>query len=126
VVPSVPPRGLVLVRLSRVGHRAVGDERDDRVDLRIRSLDARQMRRHHLARRQLLAANPCRELHGRHLAELVGRVVREHDARSSPDAPWVPVAAFGSMPLSAAAPSRRPKSRRETASRGSSLIANLL
>ena len=45
-----------LVGTRRVGHRPLGHERDDRVDLRVDALDLRQVRGHHLARRNLLRA----------------------------------------------------------------------
>ena len=58
-----------LVGLGGVGHRLFGDERDDGVDLGIDALDLREVRGHHLARRDLLAADPRGELDGGHLAE---------------------------------------------------------
>ena len=76
-----PAARLLLVGLRRVGHRAVGDERDDRVDLRIDALDAREVRGHDVARRDLLLANAPRELDRRERAELVARSARRDGRR---------------------------------------------
>ena len=58
----MPPRAEQLVGASRVGHRSLGDERHNRVHLRVDSLDLRQVCRHHLASGDLLLANSCGKL----------------------------------------------------------------
>ena len=61
------------VRLLRVGHRAIGHERDNGVDLRVYALDARDVRRHHVARRHLLATDSRGEIDRSEIAQLVAR-----------------------------------------------------
>ena len=63
---------LLFVGFRRIGHRAIGDECDDRIDLRIDALDAREVRRHDLTRRHLLAPNARRQIDRRERAQLVG------------------------------------------------------
>ena len=110
---------LLLVGLRRVGHRPVGDERDDRVDLRIDALDAREVRRHHLARRELLAPDARGELDGGEVAELVAATARASVALTGGvGCDVTPNDTSGRAPVNAAAPSICPKARRLRPSRG--------
>ncbi len=59
----VGPRG--------VRHRALRNQRDDRVHTRIDTFDPRQMRRHHLARGYLFAADLRDQLNGAEITEFV-------------------------------------------------------
>ena len=56
--PTGPPTSEELVGAGGVGHRPLGDERDNGIDLRIDALDVRQVRSHYLASGDLFGADP--------------------------------------------------------------------
>jgi len=54
-----------------VGHRALGDQRDDCVDFRVDTFDARQVSRHDLAGGHFSSTDPRHQLHRIDIAELL-------------------------------------------------------
>jgi hypothetical protein len=56
------PFGDRVVSASRIGHRALSDERHDRVDARVDLLDPREVRGHDVARRDVFLAQPRCEI----------------------------------------------------------------
>ncbi len=60
-----------LVRARGVSHGAIGNEGDDRVDLRVDALDAREVRGHDIARGDVLASNARSQLDRAEIAQFV-------------------------------------------------------
>ena len=83
--PMPSPRASASSARAGVGQRALGDERDDGVDARVESLDAREMRAHDLDRRHVPAAQPRREIDRVEIAEAVAGASVEVRAAARPE-----------------------------------------
>ena len=65
-----------LVGASGIRHRPLGDQRHHGVDLRVETIDLCQVRSQYIARRYLLLAKACHELHRAHGRDFVERFPR--------------------------------------------------